>query len=311
MHHMILICLILFLGVIIYYMNANKTCKECLIQKNISKAKKYGKNELSMFEKGVSELVGKYGNSKSAPYIQSKIDELYVECFGSKRDFTDIKNKYNTYMLTKEEVVKDIIQKSDDVIAMCIRFACVGNYIDFGAMDSVDNEVFDKLLAKVKTEELNKTSLSNFKNDLTKANNLVYLIDNCGEIVLDKVFMYFLKKQYPHINITAVVRGGDTLNDATLIDAKNVGLDKVVNTISNGTAIPGTDMAEISQETKKALLDADVIISKGQGNFETMFGEGLNTYFMFLCKCKMFVERFGLEQFSLVFANEKDIVIKE
>ena len=108
-----------------------------------------------------------------------------------------------------------------------------------------------------------------------------------------------------------VGRGADTLNDATIVDAKNVGLDTVVETISNGTSIPGTDMAEISSEAKKALLGADIIISKGQGNFETMFGEGLNTYFIFLCKCQMFVERFGLEQYSLIFANEKDITIKE
>jgi uncharacterized protein with ATP-grasp and redox domains len=69
-------------------------------------------------------------------------------------------------------------------------------------------------------------------------------------------------------------------------------------------------MEEISEEAKKAILEADVIISKGQGNFETMFGEGLNTYFIFMCKCEMFVERFGLTQFSSVFKNEKDIVIK-
>ena len=292
-------------------MNANQMCKECLVQKNIAKAQTYDKEQLNVFEKGVGGLVNKYGDNKSAPYIQSKIDELYAKCFGSKRNFTEIKNKYNDYMLEKEEVIKGIIEKSEDVIASCVRFACAGNYIDFGAMDSVDDSVFDKLLEKTSVEKLNEISLSNFKNDLKKAKNLVYLIDNCGEIVLDKIFMEYLIKEYPFLNITAVVRGADTLNDATLVDAQAIGLDKIVNTLSNGTAIPGTDMEEISPITKKALLDADVVISKGQGNFETMFGEGLNTYFMFLCKCRMFVDRFGLEQFSIVFANEKEISIKE
>ena len=292
-------------------MNDSKKCKECLVQKNISKAQVYGEKELSVFEKGVEALVRKYGDIKSAPYIQSKIDELYSECFGKKHDYTEVKNKYNSYMLERENFIREIIGKSEDIIASCIKFACAGNYIDFGTIDNVDENVFDKFLEKVNSEKLDSETLFKFKKDLKDATNLVYLIDNCGEIVLDKVFMEFLKKEYPSIKITAVVRGADTLNDATLVDAEKVGLSSNVKTISNGTAIPGTDMAEISDEAKKVLLDADIVISKGQGNFETMFGEGLNTYFIFLCKCEMFVERFGLKQYSLVFANEKDIIIKE
>lgn len=291
-------------------MNANSRCKQCLLEKNLSKAQKFSNVQLNEFEKGVSNLIKEYGDVKSAPYIQSKIDELYQVCFGAKRDFTQIKHKYNNYMLKKENFIENTISECDDIIAKCISFACAGNYIDFGAMDNVDDAILDKLFNKVAMEKLDEKTLAQFKNDLKNASQLVYLIDNCGEIVLDKIFIKFLIKQYPKMQITVVVRGADTLNDATIVDAKMIGLDNVAKTISNGTAIPGTDMEEISEETKKALLNADVVISKGQGNFETMFGEGLNTYFMFLCKCEMFVDRFGLEQFSTVFLNEKDIVIK-
>lgn len=288
-------------------MNASLKCKECLFNKNISNTQIFSKEQIAGFEKGVSELIEEFGDVKSAPYIQSKIDELYGECFGRKRDFTDIKKKYNLYMLEKEEIIRNAIQESDDIISACIKFACVGNYIDFGTVDNVDNSVLETIFEKAKSEELNSENLLRFKKDLEKAKKLVYLTDNCGEIVLDKVFMEFLKKLYPELNIIAIVRGGDTLNDATFSDSEMIGLDKVVDVISNGTAIPGTDIEEISDEAKKVLQEADIIISKGQGNFETMFGEGFNTYFIFMCKCQMFVERFGLKQYSLVFANENDI----
>ena len=292
-------------------MNANAKCRKCLFEKNISNAKAFKQEDIFKFENGISELIKEYGDVKSAPYIQSKIDELYGVCFGKKRDFTEIKKKYNLYMLDKADIIRDTISKNDDILAACIRFACVGNYIDFGAMDAVEDSMLEKIFNKAECEQLDNNVLLQFKNELKNAKKLVYLLDNCGEIVLDKIFMEFLKELYPELSITALVRGGDTLNDATLKDAKMVGLDNVVNVLSNGTAIPGTDIEEISQDAKKALLEADMIISKGQGNFETMFGEGLNTYFIFMCKCQMFVERFGLEQYSLVFANEKDIRIKE
>lgn len=291
-------------------MNANLQCKQCLFKKNISNAKEFPKEKIENFEEGILKLINEFGDRKSAPFIQGKIDELYAECFGKKRDFTDIKKKYNLFLLEKEEVIKNTIRKSDDIIAACIRFACAGNYIDFGTMDNVNTSLLDKLLDKAKNEKLCENDLLKFNNDIKKAKKLVYLTDNCGEIVLDKIFMEFLKELYPQLSITAIVRGGDTLNDATLCDAEMIGLDKTVTTISNGTAIPGTDMEEVSKNAKKALLEADVVISKGQGNFETMFGEGLNTYFIFMCKCEMFVERFGLKQYSMVFKNEKDIVIK-
>ena len=115
---------------------------------------------------------------------------------------------------------------------------------------------------------------------------------------------------YPRLDIAVIVRGQEVLNDATMKDAKEVGLTEIVKVIGNGSAIAGNSLGYISAEAEELIRTADVVISKGQGNFETMFGEGLNAYFIFMCKCEMFVERFGLTQFSSVFLNEKDIVIK-
>ena len=116
--------------------------------------------------------------------------------------------------------------------------------------------------------------------------------------------MKIIKTNFPHLNITAIVRGAPVFNDVTMNDAKEIGLDQIVNVIENGTDIPGTQLDMVSADARQAIAKANLIISKGQGNFETLYGCKKNIYYIFLCKCELFVGRFQLPQFSGVFANE-------
>lgn len=134
---------------------------------------------------------------------------------------------------------------------------------------------------------------------------MVYLTDNCGEIVLDKILIRFIQEIYPKLKITVIVRGKNVINDATMEDAEEIGLTKQVRCIGNGNSAPGTVFRDLSEEAKQVLTNADVIISKGQGNFESMVGEGFNPYYIFLCKCELFVRRFGLQQYETVFVKEE------
>ncbi|MBO5387572.1 MAG: DUF89 family protein, partial [Lachnospiraceae bacterium] len=131
--------------------------------------------------------------------------------------------------------------------------------------------------------------------------------DNCGEILLDKIFIKCIEDKYPKLKITVIVRGQNVINDATIEDAKQVGLTDIVTCIGNGNGAPGTVIKLLSEEAKQALFEADMIISKGQGNFESLFAEGLNPYYIFLCKCELFVRRFGLKQYESVFMKEERI----
>ena len=114
------------------------------------------------------------------------------------------------------------------------------------------------------------------------------------------------------LRITAIVRGGNVINDATMEDAAEVGLCDIVHCIGNGDASPGTVLSRISGEATAVIRSADVIISKGQGNFESLYGEeGLTPYFLFMCKCELFVRRFGMKQYSSVFKRGDRIKIAE
>lgn len=130
------------------------------------------------------------------------------------------------------------------------------------------------------------------------------ICDNCGEIVLDKLMLEQLKKRFPQLSIKAMVRGGDVLNDATSEDAHYVGLDNVADIISNGEAIAGTIYEMLTDEAKGVLDTSDIILAKGQGNYESMSGQGRHIFYEFLCKCDLFTTRFNVPKLTGMFIEE-------
>ena len=170
--------------------------------------------------------------------------------------------------------------------------------------------MLDDLLKKVDSLNIPEQEIKYLEEELKQAKTLLYITDNCGEIVLDKIFIEELKKRYGNLEITVMVRGGLAINDATIEDAQEIGLTKIVPVISNGAAIAGTVKEQLSKEARKQLDSADVIIAKDMGNFESMYQEGINPYYLFLCKCDLFTRRFGVKLFDPIFCKEERLDIK-
>ena len=210
-------------------------------------------------------------------------------------------------MLGMGEKLWNGICNSKEPLRRAIQYAMIGNYIDFAALKNVDEAALMKFLDKADEINVDDTELANLKQELEQGGELVYLLDNCGEIVTDKLMMRLIRMQYPKMHITAMVRGGQVMNDATREDAEEVALETVADIADSGCNIAGTSLSDISEEAAEIIDKADVLIAKGQGNFETLHQCGKNIYYIFMCKCKMFVERFGLPQFSGVLVNEKNI----
>ncbi len=225
-------------------------------------------------------------------------------------DYAPQKQKYNQLLLGLEKEITQKIYSAEDPVKECIKYVCAANYIDFSAVENVNEDTLKKLLAKAAYETVPEDEYAAFLADLGRAASLAYLTDNCGEIVLDKLFIKCMKESFPHLEITVILRGEDVINDATLADAQEVGLTDLVPCIGNGNGAPGTILEELSPQAKQILLNADLVISKGQGNFESLYEEGLNPYYLFLCKCELFVRRFGLKQFEAVFKKEERINMK-
>ena len=182
----------------------------------------------------------------------------------------------------------------------------MGNYIDFSALQGeVSFEKLDAMLELLHTIEVDRGTFAQLRSDLEQGKELLYLTDNAGEIVFDRVFLEVIRDTFPNLSITVCVRGGPAQNDATRADAEAVGMPFRI--IDNGTRIPGTVLELASRELKAALKTADVIIAKGQANVETLLDtdHGYNIYYAFLVKCKRFIDRFGKEKLTPMLVRDK------
>lgn len=222
-----------------------------------------------------------------------------------------LKKAFNQVMLEKENQIKKQIRQSGDSLLSALQYAMAGNFIDMHAVNDIRPEDLDRVLNSAPTLTVDETLYRAFRKELSHAKSMVYLHDNAGEIVMDKLFLKVIKSLYPDLVVTSVVRGMPVVNDATMQDAEKIGLCDIVGVIENGTDIPGTQLDCVNAQTLKAINNANIIISKGQGNFETLYGCGKNIYYIFLCKCDLFVKRFGLPRFSGVFANENSLKFKK
>ncbi|WP_405727149.1 damage-control phosphatase ARMT1 family protein [Anaerotignum sp.] len=289
-------------------MKVSAECMHCLVKRQAENIKKYPDEEKKAEYLGkVLGIIANNGAEEPAPVLLSHIGRLHEAYFGKPFSFEELKQGYNAMMLEKEDEIREKISNAADPLALALRFAQIGNFIDFGAMDSVNDAKLMEFLEQAETLPLSADTYQNFTENLKHAKKLVYMTDNCGEIVLDKLLLETIAEKFPYVERTVIVRGEPVLNDATVEDALQVGIDACGRVIPNGTNIAGTYIPWISAEAKAEMDGADLLIAKGQGNFESLHGCGLNIYYLFLCKCQWFMERFGLPQYSGVFINEKDL----
>jgi uncharacterized protein with ATP-grasp and redox domains len=231
----------------------------------------------------------------SAPFYTPGITKLFTEHFGLADDrFAEEKEASNRYALERFDRLTQMVRTAADPLYAGLQGAILGNYIDFSALQGeVSFEKLDAMLELLHTIEVDRAVFEALRADLGRGKELLYLTDNAGEIVFDRVFLEVIRDTFPNLSITVCVRGGPAQNDATRADAEAIGMPFRV--IDNGTRIPGTVLELASEELNAALAAADVILAKGQANVETLLDtdHGYNVYYAFLVKCKRFIDRFG------------------
>lgn len=290
-------------------MKLNPYCMCCAVNKQEEKIRKFpDMDKKTEYMKKVMSILSSAEEQDCSPSLSVEIKKLYSEFWNCPaEDYTEIKKEFNQLMLNVEASVEEKIRTSADPLETALLYARIGNYIDFAALENVSQETMLKLLENENQEPLSQTEYANFQTDLSTAKTLVYLTDNCGEIILDKLAVKILKEKYPQLNITVIVRGYPVVNDATMEDAEEIGLTDIVKVTGNGSNVGGTWFPGLSNEARTLLEQADVILAKGQGNFETMNDCGLNVYYLFLCKCDLFQRRFHAKALQGMFLNERRI----
>ena len=281
-------------------------CLMCHFNRNMKKAMSQGADE----EKTLAfakELMGVYQNAPedvSSPWFNPVVSELFSRHFGLGEDqYIAEKEMANRFVMDRFDAISHIAETAQDPVLAGLQLAILGNYMDFAALQGqVSFEKLEEMLRDALNMQLDMTVYEKLREDLQKGRKLLYLTDNAGEIGMDRIFAQEIHKAYPHLDITFCVRGGLTVNDATREDAALVGIPFPV--IDNGNLVSGTQLDMLSAEAKEAMDTADVIISKGMANTETLYGSGYPIYYAFLVKCARFVKQFGKPMLTPMLVRE-------
>ncbi|MFH1421197.1 MAG: ARMT1-like domain-containing protein [Planctomycetota bacterium] len=198
-----------------------------------------------------------------------------------------------------EEVNKIITDKNEDKLLSLLRFAAAANLLDTGTLSTATPQDITLLTSRMNFELNNYAAL---KKDLASAKSILYILDNAGEIVFDKLVIEELARKGK--DVTAVVRKFPVLNDAVSEDAEQVGLTAVCPVIDTGADSLGVVLNVASPKFREIFESADVVISKGQANFETIEGIRKNTYFVLTTKCDVVANYLGVSKNDLVLLRE-------
>lgn len=271
-----------------------KTCLDCMpcFVRQALEAARFVTDDPVIHEsvvRGILREAARMDFSQSPPAIGQKLHRLLRELTDVEDPYRQIKDHFNHAALSLLPILSARIREASDPLYMALRVAIAGNVIDLGvkgdiragevtsAMDNILNEPFHG-----ETED--------FRDRIKNARNILYLADNAGEIVFDRLLI----EQLPLHRVTLAVRGRPVLNDATLADAEAAGLCNLVEVIDNGSDAPGTILADCCRDFRRRFSMADMIVAKGQGNFETLSDTGDQIFFLFKAKCPVIANHVGL-----------------
>ncbi|MBR0092503.1 MAG: DUF89 family protein [Lachnospiraceae bacterium] len=281
-------------------------CEACLMKKGYGHYPSDASDEeIEAYREEFLKIIARHADDMCAPEITMLLDEMRERRFGTGRkgltDYAPVKRHFNEFMLRFVPQVEEDIRSAPDPFLRAMQYALTGNVIDFASPERVDEDSVSAALARAREILLDSGIVRDLKERVRTASSIVYLTDNCGEVVMDRLFLREIKALAPSSpapRITVIVKGAPAVNDATIEDALQAGLDKEAEVIGNGrgNAVGGTSIPLMDDKSRGVLLSAGLIISKGMGNFETLIESGLDIFHLFLCKCDLFVNFFQAER---------------
>jgi uncharacterized protein with ATP-grasp and redox domains len=270
-------------------------CIPCFIKQALNAAR-FATDDTKIHEivlRKVLSDVSKMDLHKTPPEMGALIHRIVKEVSGNEDPYKKVKSKFNQFALELYPKLAKIQNRSSNPLETAARIAIAGNIIDFGVGTDVDKTLVLKTIEQTLSDKL-FGSVEQFKDAISNASKILYLGDNSGEIVFDRLLIdYLLSIKEPADHITFAVRGKPVINDITITDAEETGMTKIVNVIDNGSDIPGTVINKCSEEFQNYFNEADLVISKGQGNYETLSDVDKNIFFLLKVKCSVIANDIG------------------
>jgi hypothetical protein len=238
----------------------------------------------------VLAAAGKMDLKQSPPQMGRFIHRLVRELSGNKDPYKSVKTESNQYALNLYPSLKKQVENAVNPMETAIRLAIAGNIIDFGISGAISRDVIDDTITR-SLSEFHYGNMDFFLQKSVSAGSILYIGDNAGEIVFDRL----LVEQLSGAVNTYAVRGGPVINDATFEDAEESGMTDIVDVIDNGSDAPGTILADCSGFFQQAFENADLVIAKGQGNYETLSDTDKPIVFLLRAKCPVIARHIGCE----------------
>lgn len=230
------------------------------------------------------------------PVMSQQIYRVVREAIGVEDPYLEAKKRFNEFAMKRKAALSEQVCRSENPWQTAVQLAIAGNIIDFGIRGDIDEKQVDSCLEEAMQSKLDESALREFVNDAQQAKEILYLADNAGEIVFDQLLL----ERLPRDRVTVAVKGSPIINDATLLDAEATGLTKLVKVIDNGDNAPGTVLRQCSKTFREVFERSDMIIAKGQGNYETLSEHPRPIWFLLKVKCPVISEHLNRPIGSLI-----------
>jgi len=275
-------------------------CIPCALRQVLSSARRVSEDPWfhTKVLKRVMRAMSNADTNKSPAEVSYDALKVAGEILGVRDPYAEDKRAENAKLMALLPGLRQKVAESRHPVALAARLAVAGNIIDLGILSAVDakaeiDKAIDMELAVDDTEAL--------RESLRAAKTVLYVLDNAGEIVMDRLLIEQMKRK----EITCIVRSEPVLNDVTMDDAISIGLDKLATIVDPGAPMLGLVLNLASGEVQELFETADVVISKGQANFETLFGADREVYFLLRAKCPIVAAALGVEFGAAVVARRE------
>ena len=279
-------------------MKVHLDCIPCFLRQALE-AVKMSTNNDAIREKALREVVTYLSQVRwttNIPRIGTEVHRIVKKVTGNSDPYKQLKNKYNKLAAQLYPKLEFMVKNSSDPLFTALKIAIAGNAIDFGPKAEINLE---KEVKNALTNELAINHIKSFRHELKPETDLLYLADNSGETFFDRILLEELTKF--KTRIVYVVKGGPILNDATIDDAKIAQIDKIADVISTGTDCAGIIFDECSEEFIEAFKKSSIVISKGQGNYESLNEvKDKKIFFLLKVKCPIVGKKIGARVGSIV-----------
>ena len=232
---------------------------------------------------------------QSPPVMGQRIHRVIREAAGSADPYAEMKERFNHLALGLYAECRGLVERADDPLEMALRLAIAGNVIDAAPKSGLNEEDVRRSMLQALTDPLDG-DVKEFSRAVAGSRDLLYLADNAGEIVFDRLLIERIGAD----KVTVAVKGSPVINDALLADAAVAGLTSIVEVIDNGSDAPGTILEDCCEPFRKRFARADLVLAKGQANYETLSETDRDVFFLLKAKCPLIARDVGCSLGSMV-----------